>query len=455
MCLIAVNLHDMATKKSHILATEERIQATGPGLGFLAREQQRIFPLCQLLVGCTLMLLVLQEGISFYLGVIAPHDNLSPTFLSPTAIGAFVLTSILVGRQERRRIALLGVVLEAVRICLHLLAGRDPVNLLLFPGFGLGVATWGFLAWQVLLRRGSERRNALDLLAASLAITLGHLLLWPSIIGTIPFLPDLYDNMLIRLDAALGFQPASVVGILFRDVPFLHVLHLVVYFQIPLAMYVIAALEARSGQRMGLGLIPACLIAAVIGYFLYLAMPAIGPRPYFGENFAEAMRQLAVLPTEPVINTTNPRNAMPSLHMTWALLIYLASRQHGFWAHAGGILFAFGTALATLGLGEHYFIDLVVAAPLVLLVRAICAFGLPLPRPERYGALLLGAGLLLGWAVIIRGGIDPTGWPGLAPILMLGTVLTCFSAERLLRAAEQGPRVVEYRQPRNVVWRAE
>lgn len=399
---------------------------------------QQIFPLCRLLAGAALVLLLLQEVISRSLGIVAPSHYLSPTFLSPAALAAFALFAILGTRAERMRVLRIGLGLEAVRICLHLLAGRDPLNLLLFPGFGLGVATWGFLACQVLTSAGPRRQRSLDMLAAALAVPFGHLLLWPCILATIPLLPNLQDNMLIRLDAALGFQPAALVGLMFREAPLLHVLHLVIYFQIPLAMYVVAALEERAQRRTGVGLIPACLVAAVIGYGLYVMMPAIGPRPYFGDGFAEAMWHLAALPTETVVNTANPRNAVPSLHMTWALLIYLAARQEGPLAHLGAIAFALGTALATLGLGEHYFIDLVVAVPLVLLVRAICAFGVPLARPERWVPLVLGVVLLLGWSLVIRQILDPTGTPGLAPLLMLGTVAVCFSAERVLLRLERG-----------------
>lgn len=407
------------------------------------KERQKIFPLCRLLAGSTFALLILQEAISRSFGLIAPSHYLSPTFLAPAALAAFALFSLLSPRPERMRVLGIGLGIEAVRICLHLAAGREPLNLILFPGFGLGVATWGFLAYQAMVSLGPARQRALDMLAAALAVPFGHLLLWPCILATIPFLPDLQDNMAIRLDAALGFQPAGLVGMLFQSIPPVHVLHLVIYFQIPLAMYVVAALEARANQRMGVGLIPACLVAAVIGYGLYFLMPAIGPRPYFGDEFAEAMWRLAALPTEPVVNTTHPRNAIPSLHVTWALLIYLAARPQGGWVHLGGIAFAIGTALATLGLGEHYFVDLVVAVPLVLLVRAVCAFSVPLARSERWGAICLGVVLLAGWSVIIRQLVDPTGAPGLTPLLMLATVVVCFAAERALFQVERGVRVTQ------------
>lgn len=429
----------MLTKRPSPAASD---RATGKILAriFPLDDRNNAFPLCRLLAGTALLLLAGQEILSRSLGMVAPSHYLSPTFLAPAALAAFALFCILGTPAERRQVLAAGLAIEALRICLHLLSGRDPTNLLLFPGFGLGVATWGFLGYRALASTGLRRRRALDMLAGAVAIPFGHLLLWPCILSTIPLLPTLHDNMLIRLDASLGFQPAALAGMLFQHLPPIHILHLVIYFQIPLAMYVVAALEERGKQRMGAGLIPACLAAAVIGYGLYFLMPAIGPRPYFGDGFAQAMRQLAILPTEPVLNTANPRNAMPSLHVTWALLIYLAARRQGRMAYLGAAGFALGTALATLGLGEHYFIDLVVAVPLVLLVRALCAFDVPMARSERWGALALGVALLAGWCLVIRQVVDPTAWPGFAPLLMGWTVLVCCVAERALFQAEGGVR---------------
>ncbi|MDB5370656.1 MAG: hypothetical protein JWP20_2214 [Roseomonas sp.] len=423
--------------------TPDTFFGAGSSRGFFSGERRNVFPWCRPLVFCTLALLIAQEAISLHLGTVAPHNYISPTFFAPTALGAFALTMILVPPSAWTRILLLGLLIEAVRFCLQVAFGRSLLNLVLLPGFGLGVAAWCFLTHQVLVRHGQARQDALNMLAAALVMPLGHFLLWPCILGTIPFLPVLYDGVAVRLEATLGIQPASVIGLLFRDFPPLHIFHLVVYIQIPLAMSIVAALEAKSGQRMGVGMIPTCLAAATIGYFLYAVMPVVGPLPIFGEGFAEAMRHLVALPSEPIINTTNPRNAMPSLHMTWALLIYLACRQHGRVIRVGGACFALGTALATLGLGEHYFIDLVVAVPLVLFVRAICAVDVPLARFERWGALALGVALLFGWSLMVRGIVNPVVWPGLTPLLMGGTVLACFSAERVLFRSERGAQATE------------
>jgi PAP2 superfamily protein len=411
---------------------------------FASEQRQQTFPWCWPLVGCTVVLLLQQEAVSLHLGTKPPHAWLvSPTFLAAAALASFALTSILVPPTERTRILVVGLSLEAFRVCVHLLAGRPPLNLVVFPGFGLGVAAWCFLAYEAMVGHGHDGRRARGILAGALVLPLGNVLMWPALLAAIPFLPDVYDLALIRLDATLGLQPASVIATLFQDFPLLHAFHVVVYFQLALAMGLVAALEARSGRRMGVGLLPAALAAAVIGYALYAAMPALGPRPYFGDGFARILQDFAAPPAEPLVNTTHPRNAIPSLHMTWALLVYLAARRQGRWARAGAACFAFCTALATLGLGEHYFVDLVAAAPLVLLARAICASDVPLARPDRWTALALGSVLLVGWCLVVRGIVDPVAWHGLTPALMAATVLACYGAERALFRAETGMRGAE------------
>src|SRR5208337_5691574 len=105
-------------------------------------------------------------------------------------------------------------------------------------------------------------------------------------------------------------------------------------------------------------------------------LPACGPVHVFGAGFpwhplstADAMR-MAVVP----IVLKGARNAIPSLHMTWVLLVWWNSRGLARWVRAIALVFVVLTAMATLGTGEHYFIDLVVAFPFSLMVQALCSY---------------------------------------------------------------------------------
>jgi uncharacterized membrane protein YfcA len=61
--------------------------------------------------------------------------------------------------------------------------------------------------------------------------------------------------------------------------------------------------------------------------------------------------------------------------------------------------------VATLGTGEHWFADLIVAFPFALMTEAICAYHLRWKDPERRAALFLGLGGTLGWIVALRYGL--------------------------------------------------
>jgi len=93
-----------------------------------------------------------------------------------------------------------------------------------------------------------------------------------------------------------------------------------------------------------------------------------------------------------------PRNAIPSLHVAWCLLVVYSS-----WQFRSRILRAYAilslvlTAAATLGLGEHYLVDLIVAGPLSSAVY--------LGVQRRYVPAAICLGVVIAWLVALRVGI--------------------------------------------------
>jgi hypothetical protein len=68
------------------------------------------------------------------------------------------------------------------------------------------------------------------------------------------------------------------------------------------------------------------------------------------------------------------------------------------------LLFVFITVFDTLGTGEHYLIDLVVALPFAVFIQALCTNWLPLRSPARRTPLVGGAALTLLWLAAVRYG---------------------------------------------------
>jgi len=93
---------------------------------------------------------------------------------------------------------------------------------------------------------------------------------------------------------------------------------------------------------------------------------------------------------------------MPSLHAAWAYLVFWYARRLSVLERAMAVVVVVFTLLATLGTGEHYFIDLVVAVPYTLFIlaltnslayRTVWTFLTP---------LLVGLGTTLAWLVALR-----------------------------------------------------
>jgi hypothetical protein len=152
----------------------------------------------------------------------------------------------------------------------------------------------------------------------------------------------------------------------------------------------------------------AFLIAGPVGFLFYNLFPACGPLYVFGQAFPFHPPSIAILPRlalEPAV-VPGWRNAMPSLHLAWTLLAWWYSKGLSWVERLVAFAFLAMTVLATLGTGEHWFVDLVVAFPYALMIQAICAYHVPWKDPARKTALFLGLGASLGWMATLRYGTE-------------------------------------------------
>jgi hypothetical protein len=97
-----------------------------------------------------------------------------------------------------------------------------------------------------------------------------------------------------------------------------------------------------------------------------------------------------------------PRNAIPSLHMAWVLLAWWYSRGLSWLERLIVLIFVVFTAFATLGTGEHWFIDLMVAFPFALFIQAIASYSVPWKDSRRLAAFLFGLLGTIGWLLMLR-----------------------------------------------------
>ena len=167
-------------------------------------------------------------------------------------------------------------------------------------------------------------------------------------------LPLKFDCYLYLIDKALGGSPAFPAGRLVRGA--LWKVLLVIYNSMPAVMIVWYGMNLR--RRNGRAALIAFAVNLLIGSCLYLVTPACGPAFAFASRFPGDPGAVAVQ----LIKVDASPNAIPSLHVSSAILFVLLAGRHA-GARAFAWLYLAGTIAATLVLGEHYLIDLALAAP--------------------------------------------------------------------------------------------
>ena len=245
---------------------------------------------------------------------------------------------------------------------------------------------------------------------------------------TVPLHAWTWDPIVLRLDAAFG-QPSFAVGRVAAGRPALLTVLSFVYLFLPVAIAAMLVREKRGAVEDGRanrgerGLLRPFLLAAVLGYALYQVYPVVGPGPLFGARFPYGTATLAGPPQHlvDVARIADPRNCMPSLHVTWALLIYWHARALGTAARAAGAVWLLATIFATLAMGQHYFIDLVVAVPFAALIDALAAGRTPARQSfPRRPLIAVAGGLLALWYAILF--LAPADVSAGLPLLLLALV---------------------------------
>lgn len=327
-------------------------------------------------------------------------------------------------------------------ICLVLLLANIAVQVLASAGLVGGPAPlsvvfslrFPFLVLPVVLgvfAIGWQRIPLSRLVAGSLVLPLAFPLLFFALHVTTVLCPVLLDRRLADSDVAAGLGTFRWLCTAIVAVPGVSELSRWIYDSLPLVVAMPAAVEAVHGEAADCGLLPNFLLAACLGFLFYFAVPAIGPRYFFGAEHIQpiALGHLAA-------GYQEPPNAFPSLHFTWACLAFLSTRRCAIGVRAGSAVVVIGTILATVGFGFHYATDLVAALPLVLVVRAISGAGSPEWAPKRLIAAATGLALLAFWVALLRGQVDLQSHDVAMRLAMLATVITSIALERWIAVGE-------------------
>ena len=214
-----------------------------------------------------------------------------------------------------------------------------------------------------------------------------------------------YDLYLLAIDRSFGFH-LSLWCYKWVDRLGMFGFISIVYETLLCALGLVYALEIRPAGRPGRAF-AVLFLTGVLGPLCYRLLPACGPVWLLGSPCytGELSVRCADVPRDYLLlvrlDSAWPRNAMPSMHLAWALLIWWLCRERKVLRYVG-LAFALATAVATLGGGEHYLVDLVGAFPFALIVWTVCDTKVPLSHPKRMLPLTGGACMLLLWIGTIR-----------------------------------------------------
>jgi PAP2 superfamily len=253
--------------------------------------------------------------------------------------------------------------------------------------------------------------------------------------------PKTFDLYLYSVDCSLRVQLSFLMGQAYALSPWFRFAGLLFYIALPLPMALVYTAQLRLRGSRAFPVMLAFLVTGPIGVLFYNLVPAMGPVHVFGPNFpwhplSIAQARTMVLQT---IALKGARNAIPSLHMTWVLLIWWNSQGLSRWIRGIALAFVVFTVMATLGTGEHYFVDLVVAFPFALMVQTLCLYSLPMSNGPRRLAFLFGAFASLGWMALVSFG---NAFLWLSPVipwsLVIATITVSIWLEERLQNVEFG-----------------
>jgi hypothetical protein len=304
-----------------------------------------------------------------------------------------------------------------------------------WAGTAAGFAGLGSLLMLFIRAAEAQRSESETILATLRRATVVPALCAVSLLAVfigVRLAPRTWDYTLYRFDRLLAVDTFAI-GRWFLSSAVVFNTCAVAYDILPL--YICATLMVawakgrwRTATRMAVAL-------GIAGFIAYQICPAAGPLYAFPKYFPWRLPSPALLPAGRAAAPDGLRNAMPSLHLGFALICYWILAPLGRWLRLGATVYLLITALATVGFGEHYFVDLIVAVPLAVAVYGSCSESVPAKR--RRLVTTAATVMTICWLLALR--TDAVIWSSqLAWVAVLTTLIGSLALKRwiLARALE-------------------
>ncbi len=270
-----------------------------------------------------------------------------------------------------------------------------------------GLAAFLMLGWRWIWADASQRRQSWAMFAPAAALVFFVFSAQRALSLANLLYPKTYDLYLYVADGSFGFQPSFLAGKAMAASYVFRAACLLVYLSLPFVMALVYALRLPKGaEQPSWDVITLLMAAGIGGWALYNVVPATGPIYVFREMFPWQVlpyHSLSRLFLEQIpVDPDAPRNAIPSLHLAWVVLLYWSAKGLSRSLRIFLAVYFALTLLATLGTGEHYFVDLVAGLPFALFIQALVSPGLKVAFSRRAIAASMGLGLTFAWLMLVR-----------------------------------------------------
>jgi len=273
-----------------------------------------------------------------------------------------------------------------------------------------GFAAFLMLGLRWLWSQGTDRRRTVALLAPAAAMVFFVFSAQRALSLANLLYPKTYDLYLYVFDGSFGFQPSFLLGRAMASSLVFRTVSVLTYLSLPFVMALVYAFcVPRDAERPSWDVISLLMLAGLGGWALYNLVPATGPVYVFGSGFPWQSLPYRTLPRlfleQIPVTADAPRNAIPSLHLAWVLLLYWNTRGQAVALRVFLAVYLALTVASTLGTGEHYFVDLVAGVPFALMVQAILSPGTRPVLARRVIAASSGLALTFAWLLLVRFGV--------------------------------------------------
>lgn len=318
--------------------------------------------------------------------------------------------------------------------------------LLSIPVIGIGLTGTAFALANSLKGKGVKQTQFRQVIVAFTLLTLLGFASVSFLSLTANLHPYTYDAVAYRFDATLGFQPSAILARFIGGLPGGMDILKFAYTMLPLFCVIFYTAQERNPKTKKADYLLVWLISTAIAYVTYHLCPVAGPLYFLGGDFPQTIPAATDVPQGLSLVQPAPRNGVPSMHLGWALAMWLTARLMGSRALIWYSMVVLAiTILATLALGEHYLVDLVIAIPFVMAVQAACIRGNQQHNPAQWRVVGVGTLLFVAWIIILRFGVNLfEAIPGLTWLAFGATLAVMI---RVYRPLEQAVLASDHEEP--------